>query len=30
MNLAGHEQKEAILGTLPAVKDFRYEYQEQF
>jgi hypothetical protein len=30
MNLAGHEQKEAILGTLPAVKDFRYEYREQF
>jgi hypothetical protein len=26
----GGERKEAILGTQPAVKDFRYEFREKF
>lgn len=30
MDVAGRERKEAILGTLPSVKDFRYEYRERF
>lgn len=30
LNVAGHERKEAILGTLPSIKDFRYEYRERF
>ncbi|MHC2467859.1 hypothetical protein ACVIHD_006871 [Bradyrhizobium embrapense] len=30
MDVGGHERKEAILGTLPATKDFRYEYSERF
>lgn len=30
LSVAGHERKEAILGTLPSIKDFRYEYRERF
>lgn len=30
MDVPGHERKEAILGTLPSVKDFKYEYTERF
>lgn len=30
MDVPGHEKKEAILGTLPSVKDFKYEYTERF
>ncbi len=30
MDVAGGQKKEAILGTLPSVKDFRYEYRERF
>ncbi|WP_155253326.1 hypothetical protein [Bradyrhizobium japonicum] len=30
MDLGGRERKEAILGTLPSTKDFRYEYSERF
>lgn len=30
MDVAGRERKEAILGTLPSVRDFRYEYREKF
>jgi hypothetical protein len=26
----GRDRKEAILGTLPSIKDFRYEYREKF
>jgi hypothetical protein len=30
MEIPGGERKEAILGTLPAMKDFRFEYREKF
>ncbi|MET0971199.1 MAG: hypothetical protein ABWY18_18510 [Tardiphaga sp.] len=30
MNVPGRDRKEAILGTLPMIKDFRYEYRERF
>jgi hypothetical protein len=30
MDVPGHDKKEAILGTLPSVKDFKYEYTERF
>jgi hypothetical protein len=30
MEVPGSQRKEAILGTLPAAKDFRYEFQEKF
>jgi hypothetical protein len=30
MEIPGGERKEAILGTLPAVKDFRFEFREKF
>ncbi len=28
--IPGHERKEIILGTLPSVKDFRFEFREKF
>lgn len=30
MEVPGGERKEAVLGTLPAVRDFRFEFQEKF
>jgi hypothetical protein len=30
MEIPGGERKEAILGTLPAMKDFRFEFREKF
>jgi len=30
MEVPGGERKEAVLGTLPATKDFRFEFREQF
>jgi len=30
MEIPGGERKEAILGTLPSVKDFRFEFREKF
>jgi len=30
MEIPGGERKEAILGTLPAVKEFRFEFREKF
>lgn len=30
INVPGRDRKEAILGTLPSIKDFRYEYREKF
>ena len=30
MDVPGHGQREAILGILPSIKDFRYEYTERF
>jgi hypothetical protein len=30
VEVPGGERKETILGTLPAVKDFRYEFREKF
>ena len=30
MEIPGGERKEAILGTLPSVNDFRFEFREQF
>ena len=30
MQVAGEEQKEAVLGTLPAVKTFQFEFREKF
>lgn len=30
MDVGGRERKEAILGTLPSIKDFRFEYRERF
>jgi hypothetical protein len=30
MEVPGSQRREAILGTLPSAKDFRYEFQEKF
>ena len=30
LEVPGGERKEAILGTLPAMSDFRFEFREQF
>jgi hypothetical protein len=30
MEIPGEERKEAILGTLPSTKDFRFEFREKF
>ena len=30
LEIPGGERKEAILGTLPSVKDFRFEFREKF
>src|SRR5579863_1088512 len=30
MEVAGNSRKEAILGTLPSTKDFRFEFREKF
>jgi hypothetical protein len=30
MEVPGGERKEAILGSLPSVKDFRFEFREKF
>ena len=30
MIVSGRERKDAILGTVPSIKDFRYEYVEKF
>jgi hypothetical protein len=30
VDIAGDERKEAILGTLPMAKDFRFEFREKF
>ena len=30
MEIPGGERKEAILGTMPSTKDFRYEFREKF
>ena len=30
MEVAGHMTKEGILGTLPSMKDFQYEFRERF
>jgi hypothetical protein len=30
VEIPGNEQKEAILGTLPGEKDFRFEFREKF
>ena len=30
LEIPGGERKEAILGTLPSVKEFRYEFREKF
>jgi hypothetical protein len=30
MEIPGGERKEAVLGTMPAVKDFRFEFRERF
>ena len=30
MEIPGEERKEAILGTLPSIKDFRFEFREKF
>ena len=30
MEVPGREHKEALLGTLPSIRDFRYEFHEQF
>jgi hypothetical protein len=30
VEVPGHERKETILGTLPAQKDFRFEFREKF
>lgn len=30
MEVAGHLTKQGILGTLPSIKDFQYEFRERF
>jgi hypothetical protein len=30
VDVPGREHKEALLGTLPSIRDFRYEFHEQF
>lgn len=30
MDIPGDERKEAILGILPSIKDFRFEFREKF
>lgn len=30
MEVPGDEHKEAILGTMPSTKDFRFEFREKF
>jgi hypothetical protein len=30
MDVPGGQQKEAVLGTMPAEKDFRFEFREKF
>jgi hypothetical protein len=30
MEVPGNERKEAVLGTLPSMKDFRFEFREKF
>jgi hypothetical protein len=30
VEVPGRERKEALLGTLPSIRDFRYEFHEQF
>jgi hypothetical protein len=30
VDVPGRERKEALLGTLPSIRDFRYEFHEQF
>jgi hypothetical protein len=30
MDIPGGERKEAILGTLPSIRDFRFEFREKF
>jgi hypothetical protein len=30
MEVPGNERREAVLGTLPSVKDFRFEFREKF
>jgi hypothetical protein len=30
MEISGGERKEAVLGTLPSVTDFRFEFREKF
>jgi hypothetical protein len=30
LDVPGRERKEALLGTLPSIRDFRYEFHEQF
>lgn len=30
MEVAGHSTKQAILGTLPSIKDFQFEFRERF
>jgi hypothetical protein len=30
IDIPGGEQKEAVLGTMPAEKDFRFEFREKF
>ncbi len=30
IEIPGNERKEAVLGTLPAAKDFRFEFREKF
>ncbi len=30
LEVAGHMTKQGILGTLPSIKDFQYEFRERF
>jgi len=30
MDVPGHKSKESILGTLPSIKDFQFEFRERF
>jgi hypothetical protein len=30
MEVPGRDHKEALLGTLPSIRDFRFEFREQF
>jgi len=30
MDIPGDETKEAILGTMPSTKDFRFDFREKF